>query len=195
MKNLKFKGGRNYVQGPDILEEVCRAVLSGDPYASDFDIHFHRRIDRQLKIVDESSIQNLSPAVVCSYTSGTIKKKIFLCESDEEVNKRCEYDEEAIIKNIVVDSKGKSCTLLATTNHLNFEIWVAMVKKLHQTIFPGQSGKWLFVRSKFGKYYPEVVKGPITAILVTNLFNKYTKSNIFIKGQMLAEIHFYLDEK
>jgi len=186
---LKFKGGRDYLQGADIFNETLAWLGSQGKEIRDIDFAFHRLAAHQIEAVLGDS-EGIEPAAVCSFTSNGVRERVSLVETDQVVAERYPYPEGEIVREMEFDIEDRLGVLRGTTTYSDIEVWVAMTKALHYKVFPQLKGKWLFVRGRFPQYARHSEAQERT-LLIAALFNdKLTRSEALLDGVKVGEIYF-----
>ncbi len=147
--NLKFKGNRTYLQGPDIFSALVTFIpVTGSVY-----FQMNRLIDRQIEIVKlpSSKIQLQDLSGVFKYWDNDNAIEIGILESKEEITERYNYDEEAVISGAtILDKEG---TLPSSSEFSFIERVVALNKAMLQQSITENSVKWYFTTLEL-KYVP-----------------------------------------
>ena len=188
--SCRFKGARDYLQGPDIYDETLSWVCSNRGEAREIDIAFHRIARRQLDLAMGDLPVGLEPVAVCSYTLADRLERIYLIESDEPVSARYPYPEEDIVRGMTVDAAARTGRLRGSGPYSDIEVWVAMTKALHQRVFPELAGKWLFVRGRFSQYQRSHGVENFELTIKACFNNKFTRSEALVAGKKAGEIFF-----
>lgn len=185
---LRFKGERNYLQGPDIFD----AVLSRIPNDSvtDIDFSFHRMAHRAVDLVFGEQGKDLDPVAVCHYSAAGVRQQAYVIETDMPIEGRSEYPEHEIVAAMEIDAERRVCGLKCDLPYTDIEIWVSMTKALHQKVFIDLKGKWLFVRGRFAMYNPKRDGGLRELSIKANFNNKLTRSEAVVGGRKVGEIYF-----
>lgn len=190
--HLRFKGNRDYLQGPDILDATI-AVLDAEYGAtalSEIDFSFHRMARRTLTVSDEHYPELGDPVAECAYSIEEDRRKVFLYETAESVMERYPYDEDLICHDFQINQEDQSGVLIGSPAFSAIEIWVALTKDLHQKALPEIKGKWLFVRGRFPGYSKNAKVGERRLKIVSNFQNKMTRTELFADGVKAGEIFF-----
>lgn len=188
--SLRFKGSRDYLQGPDIYNETLSWVCANRGEAKEIDIAFHRIARHQLDLVIGDLPAGLEPIAVCSYTVADRQERVYLIESDVPVSERYPYPEDEIVCAMTVNADARTGRLRGGSSYSDIEVWVAMTKALHQGVFPGLSGKWLFVRGRFAQYYRSHGAEDYELTIKACFNNKLTRSEALVAGKKVGEIFF-----
>lgn len=188
--NFKFKGERNYLQGPDIINEICTWLTDFENDVKDIDFSFHRLATKQLKVIVDYVPDKIETVAVCTYKTNGVRHKAYLIETNQPVIERYPYYEEDIIKTMEIDLTNRQGILRGEITYSDIEVWVAMTKALHQKVFANLNGKWLFVRGRFPHYSHHSVALE-RAITISASFNdKLTRSEILLDRKKVGEIYF-----
>lgn len=196
---LSFKGHRNYLQGPDILNGLLTATstVEGDRFGP-IVAAFHRKISRQPDVVladpSGASVAPLNSFGHWSlgYRSGT--RRGWFAESERPVSERKPYDEDSVIADCLRSSD--SLTFNGVTRLNAIELAVAMVKALHNEKFPLPPSKhWVVCQFHLDLELTDLHKSGMTVRLISALGNRLTKSQLTSAGQALGQLYFSPAEK
>ena len=189
--NLKFKGPRNYLHGTDMYREITaliHALHPGD--GGRFRLTIHDIVHTQCRLLHADA--DLPPPdgakVEFHYDSDAAHCTGWLVETKDPVKDRVEYDEDSITRNCTVE--GKRVTFRKETPNSSIEVLVAINKKLHQTLYPDEPGKWYFTRLDLHRLLRPDDKAGFELDLVQNLRNRLTKSRIRVDGMEIGFIYF-----
>jgi len=128
---------------------------------------------------------------VYAYSTMDRRLKLGAYETGEPVSGRYPYPEDEIVKDMSFDSNLLTGTLVGSSeNYTDIEIWVAMVKAMHQQLLPDVTGKWLFARGQFPKYVRCGAVGKRQTILAANMGNKLTRTKLLQDGKEVGTIYF-----
>jgi hypothetical protein len=188
---LRFKGDRNYIQGPDIFDAVL-SRLSNDAgtIITDIDFSFHRLAFRAVDLVVTEGDETLNPVAVCQYITAGTKRRVYVVETSREITERYDYPEHDIVRAMKIDAEQRICKFYGDLPYSDIEIWVSMTKALHQKVFTTLKGKWLFVRGRFIRYNSEGYGAPRELSIKANFNNKLTRSEAVCGEKKIGEIYF-----
>jgi hypothetical protein len=187
---LKFKGERKYLQGPDIFNETLAWLGSRKGEVKDIDFTFHRLAAHQLKVVSGAALEGAEPVAVCAYTTDGVRERVHLVETEQTVTGRYPYPEDEIVSSMELDLAGRKGLLHGEAAYSDIEVWVAMTKALHYKVFPHLKGKWLFVRGRFPQYMRHSTSDERVLIIVSSFNDKLTRSDALLDGVKVGEIYF-----
>lgn len=186
----RFKGDRDYVHGTDMLDySISFLQLSAGSQLESIDLAFHRMAHRSVELITTAVGVVEDPVAILQYAVHGERRKAYIVESDLDVDTRIEYNENSIVADLNISTKKNSCELDSNLPFTDIEIWVAMTKALHQSLFCEVKGKWLFVRGKFNFYSPSA-KGKREIRLKANFNNKLTRCEAVRNGCVVGEIFF-----
>lgn len=188
--NLNFKGDRNYLHGTDIFNETLTWLSASKGEIEDIDFSFHRLASCQLMAMVGSPVNESDPVAVCSYTSGGIRGRVYLTETDQVVTGRYPYPEENIVSRMEVNLPTRRGVLHGEMAYSDIETWVAMTKSLHHQTFPQLKGQWLFVRGRFTRYVRHTIADERALVIAASLNDKLTRSEALLDGIKVGEIYF-----
>ncbi len=188
--NLQLKGDRNYVHGTDIFNQALAWLKLHRGNVQSIDFSFHRVTSRQLCVAIGIPPKGIHPVAICFFLANGVREQLYVFETESEVIERYEYPEEAIARQLQIDSLARRCVLRGGLAFSDIELWVAMAKALHHKVFPLASKKWWFVRCRYPKYESYAQSLERTLCIVSNFGDKLTRSEIFLSNQMAGEIYF-----
>lgn len=191
--DLRFKGDRDYLHGTDMYDAILRGLIerSGcDEYAGYLSFHqfakrqcdmYVSRIADKVVVPEERVCEGRfsGPAGDCS---------VWLVQTEQPVDRRYPYDEDAICLNAVLRDNAVRLTGVLTFTPI--EIIVALTKYLHNRLFPLPNHRWIFGKLEFTRLLFASDSGNIDVILRTNLHNRITKSEVRIHDQSFGHIFF-----
>ncbi|HTA64692.1 MAG TPA: hypothetical protein VK753_04230 [Xanthomonadaceae bacterium] len=194
LSGLRFKGDRDYLHGTDILPIALQALSGEDGMDAigEIDITFHGLATTGLTLCADAP-HGSEPKVQLSCSMDGAKRRIVLVEDGRPIAERHPYPEERIVAATDIDVPSATAVNSGAMPFTNIERWVAMVKALHQAVYPGAKGKWLFARGRFARYqeaYAEPVEHRVT--IQASFGDKLTRSALTIDGQPLGDIYFVL---
>ncbi|MFA7282582.1 MAG: hypothetical protein WC100_21040 [Sterolibacterium sp.] len=195
LSGLKFKGKRNYLQGPDIQRAAlnCLAIAYPASAITDIDIVFHGMARTGLLLL-ETDNPGTEPIVQLRCKVGGERKKFLLVEDGMPILERVEYAEEEIVAATEIQVATATATSVSALPYSNIERWVSMVKALHLAVYPDLVGKWLYVRGKFDQYQ-DVYDPPVQhqVVVQANFNSKLTRTSVLVDQQRLGDIFFSLE--
>ena len=194
LSGWRFKGDRDYLHGTDILPATLN-VLKGEqiPNAiTNIDIVFHA-LARTCLTLSASAPPGAAINAQLKCDINGERKKFVLTEDGRPILERCAYPEDQIVAATDISPAAGTATCAVALPFTNIERWVAMVKALHQAVYPEARGKWLFVRGRFDGYEEQCQTGAKHQVIVESSFgNKLTRSTLLIDGQKRGDIFFAL---
>lgn len=188
--DLKFKGERRYLHGPDIFNEVCTWLTSVESELSDIDFSFHSLAKKQLKVITGVLPNGIKPVAVCAYKVNCFQKKAYIVEIDQLVLESYVYPEDELVRDMEVDTDARLVILRGDVAYSDIEVWVSMTKALHLKVFSNHKGKWLFVRGRFSQYAHYSTSTERSVVLRASFNYKLTKSDVLLDGVKVGEIYF-----
>lgn len=189
--DLRFKGERDYLQGPDIfnatLDCLQTKVLASS--VKDIDFSFHRLARSQLKLSIDAPPTDIEPVAVCTFTT-EVRQRAYLFETGEAITSRHPYPEDEIVSSMEVDVASRCGRLQCETAYTDIEVWVAMTKALHYRVFPNLKGKWIFVRGRFPQFFRHTQVKERALVILSSFNDKLTRSEISLDGVKAGDIYF-----
>jgi hypothetical protein len=192
--DLSFKGSRDYIQGPDMVDAV------GDCLAREYGADRIRQVTFTINRIARRALQlELRGRTPDERKIGSVRFSLdgraevaSLIEIDRPVTLRRDYPEERIVERCRFDLTRQTCEITAPLEFTTTEHLVAMNKALHQRCFPAASGRWMFVKLEAPAYPSRSCEGPLLVRLVRHFGDKLTKSETFDGGHSPGHIFFSL---
>jgi len=182
--NFCFKGNRTYIHGTDIMTSLLECFV--DKEIRDIDVKFHGVSETNLWLIDGDELTDAK--VNISLLVDGEEQLFQMIESDEEVDCRYAYDEDALLRHCQIDSDKKQVHLSAITGYSFYENFVAMNKHLLQSLYPEAEGKWYFTRIEQAKLVS--AEALITVKLIKNFNFRLTKSEVLLDGEKVGSVYF-----
>jgi hypothetical protein len=190
LMQLKFKGLREYVHGTDMFNETLDWLSAEKGEIKDIDFALHRVATHQLKVILGDVPPEERPVAVCAFTSGGVRERAYLMETDVDITERYPYPEDEIVSSLAFDTTGRKGVLQGDSGYSDIEIWVAMCKAVHLKTLPQLSGKWLFARARFPRYENHAGAHERTLTIAATFNEKLTRSEVVLDGEKVGEIYF-----
>lgn len=194
LEGLRFKGNRDYLQGPDILHIALQALSGGRSLCAirDIDIVFHALARTGLTLRADVPPSH-KPKVQLGCSIDGQQHKLFLVEDGRPITERHPYPEEQIVAATTIDAGLATATSSAPLPFTNIERWIAMIKALHHAAYPGVKGKWLFARAKLASYRDALGEQAEHHVSIqSNFGGKLTRSALTVDGCNIGDIFFVL---
>jgi len=192
--DFKYKGERDYIQGPDMFNTLMDTSKSTAIYSNiHFTIHdFVRTARCQLYVTDNNeSLDTLDDiAVRCQLDIDAITHWLAIAPlaNDNTIKERYAYDESEIIS--LCDMLDDGIVLSQLSPFSFIETIVAMNKHMHQQLFPEVAGKWIFTRIDLP--FSCDARENLALRLRHNMNYRLTKSDIEFNGKKIGDIFFSL---
>jgi hypothetical protein len=192
---LRFKGARTYVQGPDIHDTLCDALAGlGIGPLEKIDITCHRLVSTNV------TVRELAPGespeegthAVFRYTVGGESHTLVLNENGETITIREPYDEPALVAAMTLDEESKSISIAPPEGVSNAELVVALNKEMLTRCFPEAKGKWLFARLQLAQNFRPLRFNRIEVRFLGHSNFRITRSALFGDGQPVGSLFFSL---
>lgn len=186
-----FKGERDYVQGPDIYNQLAN-VFEGKIKNGKIDLSMHGIAKQNIDISPlKPKNEKLIKFVFNFIDEQGEKNRFFGIENDKKINCRYPYDEEKIFNLANLDTKEQSVSLDANTPYTFMENIVALNKYLLENLFLQKKGKWYFTKLQLKEFVNENTY-PIKLVLQSNFNYKLTKTEAFVGTKLVGYIYFSL---
>lgn len=192
---FRFKGHRNYVQGPDIYNAVVAQIekIYTHQTLQKIKLTFHTIVSKQCDMFLRKPEEQLTrpDKTVAEFIAHINNKQLqaWLVETEQTIEDRYEYDEKHITDKCVID--GKKITIMGDSGYSPIEVVVAMNKHLHLNLISVDGIKWLFTRLELSRLLQKTDASKLTIELKQNFGNnKLTKSAIYINDENIGNIYF-----
>lgn len=194
---LAFKGDRDYVQGPDMLDGLCALLTTQaghtDPRSLQFSVPRMTRQSLSVELLPQTEpVLDPQPVAVLSFLSRETRWRMIAREDGTPITERREYDEGAIAAAAKVDRALTTVRLATQLDYTDIELWTALNKLLLQTCFADRKGKWLFVRCELDRYTRSTPYAHVELQLVSNFHFRLTRTRITVDGAERGSIYFSL---
>jgi hypothetical protein len=192
--DFKYKGNRNYVQGPDIYDAMLQKVL--EVFAA-YPIHVKGAFNHLLKnngiLRIHESTEEIDKNNLCAFFSITIGSDqyyVVLLDAGTKISSSYSYDEEKVLESMMFYSETVKMRVKSEFTYI--EQMIAMTKKLHLLIYPEAKGKWLFTKIDLGTYIdPQLYQDQnISVKAKKNFHNSLTQNSVFVNAEEIGEIWF-----
>ncbi len=187
MKKLSFnlKGSRDYIQGPDVYNELSKILQ--DKKLSYFELSFHKIMKNNILLSGQKPKDDKELYFLCRYKENSELKELYgLKDEDSKPSKSVPYEEELIINKAEFKEEEKSIILHEQSKFSMMEEIIALNKYLVQkTIQKQRQGKWYFAKFTSSCLLPQRAY-PIKIQLKTNFNFLLSKSEITIYKDSLA---------
>ncbi len=181
-----FKGGRTYVHGTSMFDELGEFLKSQGCVGAKIDIAFRKMIP------NPNCTLEIRPAQADDSVVATISRRegddLVIClnpEAEMAEPVGIEYDEERIGESAEID--GSTITSIRPSGYSDVEIMVALCKKLHQTHFAAGK-RWVF--SRFKGRIPLDLGEDVELRIVRAVGTRLTCSEVYTAGSKVGEIYF-----
>ncbi len=192
--DILLKVERDYVAGTDLFQSSFRHLTEamGAPPAQ-YEISFHRMAHRKVQLSakpDAKADRNFGHVIV---QSGTEKQRYSLIETDDDlpVERRMCCDK-VVGQNAVYSNGTTTATIQAMQDVSDIDVVIALIKAMHQTLFPDADGQWVFARAKMKDYSLDLDAQEYWVTLSARLGTKLTRNEVFIDGKKVGDVFFAL---
>lgn len=188
---LHLKGSRTYLHSTDFYDWLVEDVCKADQYVSK--LVFKKVITRQCDVVwvmpdaEISGLFQLTNPKTEDVVTG------WLVETDDTAATSYDYDEDAVVKDAVVNTEESSITLAKSVDASLIEVIVALTKRLHNAEIPADSGKWLVGQLEFSQSLP-ITYSEVSVAVTRAIKNAFSISRIQVDGQTVGAIRFIVGE-
>jgi hypothetical protein len=188
---FNYKGQRDYVQGPDILEIAINELRKDFEDISNIRYSAHNWIRNNAKMIISKSSLDINGDSVITFNSGSNEYIAYINDDKVPIIERNPYSEDIIVnKSIIIDKEIKFKNIL---DYSFSEIIVSMNKYFLQQ-YTKIPQKWIVTKIEYDRIIDknEYLGKEIKLLLQSNLNNKLTRSLIFIEDNIVGKLYFTL---
>ena len=160
-----------------------------------FDLAIHQVVRSQLtgRFLPSREPEPGPPAAVgARFHLGEAEHHLALAENGEAISERRPYPEEIVVRASSMDAAAQSIHCNRLPDFSAMETITSLNKRLLQTLFPNEAGKWYFARVQLKRLLPREGFDRLEVILKGNLNFELTRSLIKIDGADAGFIFFSL---
>lgn len=191
--DIPLKGERDYIQGPDLFNLAVQTLSeAGEGPADEFELAFHRMAHRQVALVWDTDVAPEDAFAVGSRLRDGQRDRFWMTELAAPLGNRQPYPEDRIVAQMSFDDEFRTARLEPGFAYSDMELWVSMIKAMHQRRFAGADGKWVFVRAKLWTYDPNHAPAVLCAELTATLGTKLTRNVVYLDEQKIGDVFFAL---
>lgn len=191
---FQFKGERNYIHGTDMFNIMLDASSIRNEI-SNIRFTVHDFVHTPLCTLYRTSIKSELNEVAdirarCQFDINGVTYWLGLIHntSDSCVAGRYSYDEAEIVS--LCDFKGEQTKIKGQSPFTFIETVVAMNKYMHEKLFQGVSGKWIFTRIDL--YSNCNARDKLELRFRHNMNYRLTKTDVLVDGVKVGDIYFSL---
>lgn len=193
--DLCFKGSREYVHGTDMYDAIAgfaTSKLHGEISALQLGIHRFFSHAPDLVWFGAGQVPERNKSVVANFSmkSGGATHRGWLEDTTRPVACRRPYDEDRIGNMCRFDESR--IILEGTSEFRPIETIVAMTKQLHNRLYRGQAGRWIFTKLELRRPLVSADASFPSVSLLENLHNRLTKSEIGTTEGPIGHVYFSL---
>ena len=195
---FKFKGSRNYVQGPDIFNAISQE-FEAQSSCWIKQIRFNSLLKNHAKLLIGSDVQNygkeiLAASGVATAVSNTDFPFALLPLNSASIHERYDYNEQEVIDNLSLNRQDKSIDLVAKTSYSLIEEAVAAVKELNKRLIPPPANnKWLFTGIKLHKRLPDRRSSETLQIIRRQIIaSRFSRNELYLDSKYFGLVEFTL---
>lgn len=193
---LPYKGARDYLTGADMTNAVAGALAERAGSVQRLDIAFRTLARERLDLYLTPPPAKAAVTGSGCFTTAGGQSRFWLLPSGQAVTARMPYDEEGLVNATRFDVGEGTAAWEADAPHDSgatfIELWVAMIKALHQRSFPTMAGRWLFVRAVLDGYRPRPACGLLGARIVAGAGGRFTRIAVSADGIARGDVYFAL---
>lgn len=189
--DLKFKERRNYLHSTDFFMWLSNDVCTKEQIVSK--LTFKSLIQYQCELLWEKSSDFAVGHVELKNTITSEVIKASIVETNERIEQRYSFNEDALVSDAVIDNAAKKITTFNPHGCSTIEMVVALTKKLHNTLYPVSSKKWLVGQMMFTTKLPSSYKD-ISVNILRIMKNRFSVSDIYIDGSCIGAVQFIVGD-
>lgn len=196
---LTFKGGRKYVHGTTIYEQIMLGVTSLGLGNVDgkLRINLRAQLHHQAEFVyaDPSEISSKPETAVTDFDlvisgkqmTGWVQPTITPVDTDKA------YNESLIRQHAAIDSQ--TITFNSQADFQPIDVSTSMAVQLHQALYPPQGKqKWLLARVTLDRPFKSTDTQSLQLELKRIVRDRFTETNIITQGKKCGQFHFLLGD-
>lgn len=192
---LKFKGSRKYLHSTDFYTWFSAAVCDENQIVTK--LIFKQLIHCQCEVLlGQAAVgveENIVGAVQLLDKSNRESISGVIVETDTPVDESYPFDEDKLVKDAEIISSQQQATAFCRNDCTTVELVVALTKKLHNTLFNLNKGKWLVGQLNFCDELPIVYER--LSIKTTRMMqNKFSINDVMIDGKRFGTVQFIVGE-
>lgn len=187
-----LKGDRDYIQGPDLFNWAFKTLHQCERCPPDeFELAFHRMARRQVAMVWGTDSEPEDAIAVGSLLRDGKRDRFWMIELAAPVTGRQPYPEDKIVANISFEDGFNRASLGSGLPYSDMELWVSIIKAMHQNRFDAAGKKWVFVRAKVWSMVDKPCQ-QLGAELAAHFGTKLTRNVVYRDDDKVGEVYFAL---
>lgn len=194
---LPFRGHRTYLQGADLYNSVTSILFDGYPQMREarMSVNYHSLLQRQPDLLidkGEMKAARQRPEFRGEFILGDGAGAIhaMLMESSRPIPHRIECHENDLVSPAWIDGKERHGVLESPAFGTAADVVVALNKKLHQTLLPHITAKWIFVRLTLPRPLPTELPRHTAVRLQGVMGDRMTRSEVLINHEPAGTVYF-----
>ena len=189
--NLRFKGQRSYIQGPDIFNAATRILNVADAEAWISMLAFRRfaRLDCDLVLAKPQADAHTVAQGFVNNSGG--KRPFWIVESDREPGGRYPYDQDSI--NALASIEEATICMERRSSFSPMEEIVALTKTLSYALSPDIDGKWVFGQINLQRVLPDTF-GRLEISRTREMAHRFSINRIVIDDLHAGDIRFIVGD-
>jgi len=195
---FRFKGSRDYVQGPDIYNCLLDTVNDNfDSYPSQIRGSFHRLLSHNGMLHIYSNSEDFNQELFYADFVLLFENEEYyagLSNADTPIISSYEYDEEDVLSGLIFDQSTVKLAFKPSYSYI--EQIIAMTKRLHFNLYPEVKEKWLFTKFRFQDTIdPQLFPDRELSVKAgKNFHNKLTQNMLALDNAPMGDIWFSSSE-
>lgn len=187
VSNIKFKGSRKYLQGPDIFGFVSSIGVSYG-YGFVARLEMKRFAYNQVRFIAGAAVNSKNLVGVGAFMgANSTSLPFYLEETEFSVTESMDYHEDEMVADANI--LEKKITNSGQNSYSTIENIVALTKKLNYHLNPNIKGKWVFGQINVAHELP-TNSSSIEINQEKCLANRFSLNSIFISNENVGEISF-----
>lgn len=189
--DIPFKGARDYIHGTHLFDLALK-VLSEDigQVPGEFEIAFHRMAYKQVELIWGTEAAPDNAFAAGSASTAEVRIRFWFRELEAPPSNRQPYPEDEIVENLTFDADFSQARLDIPFAYSDMELWVSMIKAMHQLRFADATGKWVFARAKLRSYIPDHPPMLHRVSLAATLGTRLTRNEVYLNNEKIGDVFF-----
>ena len=196
LMELPFRGQRTYLHGTDLYNAVTSVLVDQFPHlrGGRVAVNFHTLLQKQPDLLvgagdldaERARVEYRGEFVI---GDGEQAGRALILESNREVTRRILCPEDRLMEKAQVDPATRRASM-EPADATPIENLVALTKKLHLTVLPELSRKWLFVRLMLARPLPAERPRHMEVRLQGVMGDRMTRCGVWFDNELVGTIFF-----
>ena len=192
MLSLSYKGGRDYLHGSDIFNELSKiaAELEGSHKGFVERLTFRRFARMACEVFDETPVEQSRIVAHSRFRLGSgSDMEAWVVETEIPVTTGRPFDEEGLVANALLDVVERRVSMSQRSIYTPIEEVIALTKCLNYAVCPDVKGKWVFGQLDLSEPLQENYQ--TLEIQMKNLIpGRFSVNKIILNGRDIGTMRF-----